>query len=100
MRTFRKFLLGQCSKIVHLKEPFTGFKMSQKKVFDDMYLYLMDIHKQHQESLKKQKDLKIGRGPKDNSKPKHTDSLNGLPTKSYEDVAARFWNLIYKDHYH
>lgn len=40
MRTFRKFLLGQCCKIVHLKEPFTGFEMSTKKVFDDMYLYL------------------------------------------------------------
>ena len=32
--------MGQCSKIVHLKEPFKGFEMSSKRIFDDMYLFL------------------------------------------------------------
>ena len=41
---FRKFLLGQSSKIVHLKEPFKGFKMSTKRIFDDMYLFLKEAN--------------------------------------------------------
>ena len=41
---FRKFLLGQSSKIVHLKEPFKNFKMSTKRIFDDMYLFLKEAN--------------------------------------------------------
>ena len=40
LSVFRKFLMGQCCKIIHSKPPFTLFSMSTKKIFDDMYLYL------------------------------------------------------------
>lgn len=41
---FRKFLMGQCSKIVHLRDPFKATNMTTKKVFDDMYLYLKEAN--------------------------------------------------------
>lgn len=56
---FRKFLLGQCSKIVHLKEPYKTLEMSTKRVFDDMYLYL------------KQANM--------NQEKENIDDMNGLP---------------------
>lgn len=72
---FRKFLMGQCSKIVHLKEPYKSLAMSTKRIFDDMYLYLKEL----------------------NIKSLDKDPLNDMPQNSYEDMAARYWNLIYKD---
>lgn len=72
---FRKFLMGQCSKIVHLKEPYKSLAMSTKRIFDDMYLYLKEL----------------------NIKSLEKDPLNDMPANSYEDMAARYWNLIYKD---
>jgi hypothetical protein len=77
MLTFRKFLMGQCSKIIHFKEPFTKFKMSTKNLFDDMYIFMQEIN---------QKNLKH----------KGIDPMNGLPAMGYEDVCAQYWNLIYK----
>ena len=50
---FRKFLMGQCNKIIHTKQPFTGFGMSTKHLYDDMYLYLKEIYLHTQESSKK-----------------------------------------------
>jgi hypothetical protein len=44
LRIFRKFLIGQCVKIIHSKEPFTGLGMSTKKVFDDVYIYLKNVN--------------------------------------------------------
>eukprot|EP00347_Sterkiella_histriomuscorum_P022302 403330961 len=41
---FRKFLLGQCNKIVITSQPFTDFNLSTKKLFDDTYLYFLDLH--------------------------------------------------------
>jgi len=46
------------------------------------------------------KEIEAGRGLRDHRSEKGIDELNGLQAKSYEDVAARFWNLIYKDNYH
>ena len=86
MRTFRKFLLGQCCKIIHLKEPFTGFQMSTKKVFDDMYLYLQDIHRQYQEGLKRNKEQATGRGPRDNRTERGRTSSTDCPPR-----AMRTW---------
>lgn len=71
--TFRKFLMGQCSKIVHLKEPYRQLGMSTKRIFDDMYLFLREAN---------DRTLK--------------DDMNGLPHKNYQDVTAQYWNLIYK----
>lgn len=48
---FRKFLLGQSSKIVHLKEPFRSFKMSTKRIFDDMYLFLKEANLNYMSSI-------------------------------------------------
>ena len=45
LRVFRKFLMGQCGKVVHLKEPFRSFNMSTKRVFDDTYLFLKEINR-------------------------------------------------------
>jgi hypothetical protein len=67
--------MGQCSKIVHLKEPYKSLAMSTKRIFDDMYLYLREL----------------------NIKNLEKDPLNGLPMSSYEEVASKYWNLIYKD---
>jgi len=64
---FRKFLMGQCSKIVHLKEPFKSLAMSTKRIFDDMYIYL------------KETNLKC---------ELNTDNLNGLPSNSYQEVTS------------
>jgi hypothetical protein len=63
---FRKFLLGQSSKIVLLKEPFKSFNMSTKRIFDDMYLFLKEKNKNY---------MKTG-GPGGSS---NIDELNGLP---------------------
>lgn len=70
---------------MHLKEPFTTFNMSTKKIFDDMYLYLKDVNLQHLESV----NMADG-----------VDQLNGMPAETYVEVTSRFWNLIYKDSYH
>ena len=51
---FRKFLMGQCCKIIHSKEPFTGFQMTTKNLFDDMYLYLKEIYVQ---TVTREKDI-------------------------------------------
>jgi hypothetical protein len=42
-------LIGQCVKIIHSKEPFTGFGMSTKKVFDDVYIYLKTVNQSYLE---------------------------------------------------
>lgn len=51
---FRKFLLGQCSKIVHLRDPFRAASLTTKKVFDDMYLYLKEANRAHILSAERQ----------------------------------------------
>lgn len=66
LMVFRKFLMGQCSKIVHLKEPYKSMHMSTKRIFDDMYLYLQDA----------------------NYKCSEKDTLNGLPANSYQEVTS------------
>ena len=71
-------MLGQCSKIVHLKEPYKGLEMSTKRIFDDMYLFLKDANDAHG------KDMSI------------IDEMNGLPQQSYQEVTSQYWNLIYK----
>jgi hypothetical protein len=73
---FRKFLMGQCSKIVHLKEPFKGFGQSTKRIFDDMYLFLKEVNLNYTKSL---------------------DEMNGLPAQSYGEITSQYWNLIYKN---
>jgi hypothetical protein len=90
LRIFRKFLLGQCSKIIHLKEPFNQYHMSTKKIFDDMYLYLKEINRKHIDHLSTA--TLGGAGAK-------VDDLNGLPIDGYSELSSRFWNLIYKDPY-
>ena len=50
LRIFRKFLIGQCIKIVHTKNPFFNCNMSTKKIFDDMYLYLKEVNIKYQEN--------------------------------------------------
>ena len=77
MLVFRKFLMGQCSKIVNFKEPFVKYKMSTKTLFDDMYLYMQEVNQVYH----KQKGL---------------DPMNGLPLHSYEEVSSQHWNLIYQ----
>lgn len=72
---FRKFLLGQCAKVVHLKEPYKSLGMSTKRIFDDMYLYLKQM----------------------NCNVENKDTLNQMPVHSYEEVTSKYWNLIYKD---
>jgi hypothetical protein len=42
LNIFRKFLIGQCSKIISTKQPFISYEMSSKRIFDDMYLYLKE----------------------------------------------------------
>jgi hypothetical protein len=37
--------MGQCSKIIHLKEPYRALAMSTKRIFDDMYLFLQEANK-------------------------------------------------------
>lgn len=74
--TFRKFLIGQCSKVVHFKEPFIKFKMSTKSMFDDMYLYMKEINQKY-------------------VKNKGIDPSNGMPIQSYEEVSSHYWNMIY-----
>lgn len=66
-----------------MKEPFTMFNMSTKKIFDDMFLYLSEVNKKH---IKAQKTGGI-------------DEMNGLPVDSYGELTSRFWNLIYKEPY-
>ena len=68
--------MGQCSKIVHLKEPFKGFGQSTKKTFDDMYLFLKEVNLNYTKSL---------------------DDMNGLPAQSYGEITSQYWNLIYKN---
>jgi hypothetical protein len=36
--------MGQSSKIVLLKEPFKSMKMSTKRIFDDMYIFLKEVN--------------------------------------------------------
>lgn len=67
--------MGQCSKIVHLKEPFKQLGMSTKKIFDDMYIFLKEL----------------------NIKNPNKSVLNELPTNTYEEISTQYWNLIYKD---
>ena len=74
--------MGQCSKIVHLKEPFKGFEMSSKRIFDDMYLFLKQANENAGKNI-------------------HSiDEMSGLPNQSYEDVISQYWNLIYKNPIH
>lgn len=87
LRIFRKFLLGQCSKIVHLKEPFSQYHLSTKKIFDDMYLYLREINRKHIDYLSA------------STLGTKVDELNGMPIDSYAEFTSHFWNLIYKDPY-
>jgi hypothetical protein len=63
---FRKFLMGQCSKIIHLKEPYRSFGYTTKKIFDDMYLFLKEVN------------LNYGR---------QLDET-GLPAQSYSEVTS------------
>lgn len=93
LRVFRKFLLGQCSKIVHLKDPFNQYQMSTKKIFDDMYLYLKEVNRKHLETNMVATKTSLQSGNK-------IDELNGMPTEGYAEFSSRFWNLIYKDPYH
>lgn len=74
---FRKFLMGQCSKIIHSKEPYKSLGMSTKRIFDDTYLFLKEA----------------------NIRQKDKDPLNDLPAKTYEEITSKYWNLIYKDAY-
>ena len=39
---FRKFLLGQCNKLLLSQIPFNDCQLSSKKLFDDTYLYFME----------------------------------------------------------
>lgn len=64
---FRKFLMGQCSKIVLMKEPFKTFGMSTKKIFDDTYLYLKEINSVYLDGGK----------------------------QNYAEISSQYWNLIY-----
>ena len=61
--------MGQCTKIVHIMEPFKNFGMSTKRIFDDTYLYLKEINKRYIDK-------------------KHFDELNGLPATSYMEVSS------------
>lgn len=79
--------MGQCSKIVHLKEPFNQYHMSTKKIFDDMYLYLREINRKHIDYVS---STTLGT---------KFDELNGMPVDSYAEFTSHFWNLIYKDPY-
>ena len=75
---FRKFLMGQCSKIIHLKEPFKGMGMSTKRIFDDMYLFLKEVNMNYNKNMG------------------NIDEMNGLPAQTYYETTSQFWNLIYK----
>jgi len=68
--------MGQCSKIVHLKEPFKSFGQSTKRIFDDMYLFLKEVNLNYGRSIEEQ---------------------SGLPTQSYMEITSQYWNLIYKN---
>lgn len=39
---FRKFILGQCNKLLLTSVPFNDCGLSSKKLFDDTYLYFME----------------------------------------------------------
>ena len=79
MTIFRKFLMGQCSKIVHNSEPYKSQGSSTKMIFDDMYLFLKEAF------------LK-------STGNRHLDEKNGMPvTENYASIAADYWNNIYKD---
>ena len=69
--------MGNCSKIVHVQEPFKNFGMSTKRIFDDAYLYLKDVNKKCIDK-------------------RNLDQMNGLPARSYYEVSSQYWNLIYK----
>lgn len=69
MLVFRKFLMGQCNKIINFKEPFTKFKMSTKNLFDDMYLFMQDVNINFHKS-------------------KGLDPMNGMPIATYEEVSS------------
>ena len=66
---FRKFLMGQCNKIISFKEPFFKFKMSTKNLFDDMYIFMQEINT----NFHKNRGL---------------DPMNGMPIASYEEVSS------------
>ena len=79
MTIFRKFLMGQCSKIVHSSEPYKTLGSSTKMIFDDMYLFLKEAF------------LK-------STGTRHLDEHNGMPkTENYAQIASDYWNNIYKD---
>jgi hypothetical protein len=40
---FRKYILGQCSKIILNNLPYKALGASTKKLFDDTYLYFMEL---------------------------------------------------------
>ena len=42
MIMFRKFILGQCSRIILNNNPYKQMGLSSKKLFDDTYLYFME----------------------------------------------------------
>jgi len=70
---FRKFLMGQCSKIAHLKEPYKSLGMSTKRIFDDMYLFLKEANMKNLASS-------LDKGDSLNT---IIDEMNGLPVQTY-----------------
>ena len=90
---FRKFLLGQSSKIVHLKEPFKGFKMSTKRIFDDMYLFLKEANLNY---IRTVANTDRSGEPAHGVQQQHIDERNGMPIETYQEVTSHYWNLIYK----
>lgn len=49
---FRKFLLGQCNKLLLSQVPFNDCQLSSKKLFDDTYLYFMEQQNTYHRPLK------------------------------------------------
>lgn len=73
---FRKFLMGQCCKIIQVREPYVRQNMSTKRVFDESYLYLQEMNNDVYQSQ---------------SHP----MVIGQTKNSYIDVASKYWNLMY-----
>jgi hypothetical protein len=48
---FRKFLLGQCNKLLLTQVPFNDCNLSSKKLFDDTYLFFMEQHNTYHKNL-------------------------------------------------
>ena len=71
---FRKFLMGQCSKIAHMKEPYKSLGMSTKRIFDDMYLFLKEANMKNLSKLE--------------HPAQQMDEMNGLPTNPYLEITS------------